>query len=161
MKIELKWGLIFSLVSLLWVIGEYLVGLHDRYIDQQALLTNLFFFPAVLMMYLAVREKRAALGGQIGFVEALLFGIAVSVVVAVLSPGVQFVFHRWINPGFFARIIEHSVASGKLTLDQAEKHFNLNSYMLMSSIGAIGAGGMTSLVLALTMRTKNSKVIGG
>jgi hypothetical protein len=160
MKTELKWGLIFSLASLIWVIGEYVVGLHGRFIGQQAVLTNLFFFPAVLMMYLAVREKRArlALEGQgLGFVEALLSGIAVSVVVALLSPLVQYVFHRWVNPDFFTRMIEYSVVTGKLSRELAEKHFNLNSYMLMSSMGAIGAGGMTSLVLAVLMRTKNSK----
>lgn len=157
MKLEVKWGLIFSLASLLWVIGEYLVGLHDRFVDRQAVLTNLFFFPAVLIMYLAVREKKVRQGGRIGFNEALLCGIGVSVIVAILAPAVQYVFSRWINPRFFEEMIRHAVGSGKLTLEQARQHFNLNAYMLMSSIGAIGAGGLTSLALALVMRTRDAK----
>lgn len=156
MKLEIKWGLIFSLVSLIWVVGEYLVGLHDRYIAQHPILTNLFFFPAVLMMYLAIREKRRALGGKIGFIEALLSGIGVSVIVAILSPAVQYIFSRWVNPGFFDQMTAYAVASGKLPLELARKHFNLQQYMLMSSMGAIGAGGMTSLVLAFLMRTRNT-----
>lgn len=157
MKLEVKWGLIFSLASLLWIAGEYLLGLHDRYIDRQAVLTNLFFFPAVLIMYLAVRDKRRRQGGRIGFSEALLCGIGVSVIVAILAPAVQYIFSRWINPRFFEEMIRHSVGSGKLSLEQARQHFNLNAYMLMSSIGAIGAGGLTSLALALVMRTRDAK----
>lgn len=155
MRVEIKWGLIFSAVSLIWVVAEYWSGLHDRYIAHQAVLTNLFFFPAVLMMYLAVREKRALLGGRIGFTEALLCGIGVSVIVAILSPAIQYVFSRWINPRFFEEMIEYAVSTGRLPLELARQHFNLKQYMLMSSMGAIGAGGMTSLVLALLMRTRN------
>ncbi|MFM8394748.1 MAG: DUF4199 domain-containing protein [Acidobacteriota bacterium] len=156
MRVEIKWGLIFSIVSLIWVAGEYLIGLHDRYIANHAILTNLFFFPAVLMMYLAIREKRQALGGRIGFIEALLSGIGVSVIVALLSPAVQYIFSKWINPGFFEKMIEYAVSTGKLPLELARQHFNLKQYMLMSSMGAIGAGGMTSLVLAWLMRTRNT-----
>jgi hypothetical protein len=155
MKLEIKWGLIFSLVSLIWVVGEYKIGLHDRYIASHAVLTNLFFFPAVLMMYMAIREKRTARGGRIGFVEALLCGIGVSVIVAILSPAVQYIFSTWVNPRFFERMTEHAVSTGSLPVELARQHFNLKQYMLMSSMGAIGAGGMTSLVLAVVMRTRN------
>jgi hypothetical protein len=157
MNLEIKWGLVFSLASLIWVTGEYQLGLHDRYIARQAVLTNLFFFPAVLIMYLAVREKKRKQGERISFAEALLCGIGVSVIVAILAPVVQYSFSRWINPRFFEEMIRHSVAAGKLSPDQARQHFNLNTYMLMSSIGAIGAGGMTSLALAALMRTRDAK----
>lgn len=157
MKTEIKWGLIFSLVSLLWVVGECLAGLHGRYIDRQQILTNLFFFPAVLMMYLAVREKRQLLGGRITFTAALTCGVAVSVVVAILSPPIQFIFYTWINPHFFEKLIEYSVGSGKMTAELATRHFNLQNYMLMSSMGAMAAGVPTSLVLAFLMRSRDDR----
>lgn len=163
MKTEIKWGLIFSMVSLLWIVGEYLVGLHDRYIDKQQILTNLFFFPAVLMMYLAIREKRQMLGGQITFMAALTCGFAVSVVVAILAPLIQYVFHTWINPHFFEKLIEYSTGkaggsgTGIMTVELASRHFSLGNYMLMSSMGAITAGVSTSLVLGYLMRSRNSQ----
>lgn len=44
-SIEIKWALIFSAVTLLWMTGEKLVGLHDKYIDYHLYLTNLFAIP--------------------------------------------------------------------------------------------------------------------
>ncbi|MBK6799704.1 MAG: hypothetical protein IPG76_23775 [Acidobacteria bacterium] len=41
MKTELKWGVIFSLVALLWLVLEFAVGLHDKYISMHPYLTNL------------------------------------------------------------------------------------------------------------------------
>ncbi|NBO64221.1 MAG: DUF4199 domain-containing protein [Acidobacteria bacterium] len=157
MKVEIRWGFIFSLASLLWISGEYLVGLHDRHIEHQATLTNLFFFPAVLIMYLAVSEKKRQMGGTISFAVALRCGLGVSVIVAILAPAVQYLFSRWINPDFFVAMNSYAVASGKLSPEQAQQHFNRNTYMLMSSIGAIGMGGLTSLFLAWLMRTRTAQ----
>lgn len=156
MKTEIKWGLIFSLISLLWIILEFMVGLHDRHIAWHPILTNLFFFPAVVMMYLAIREKRGTLGGRISFQQAFLCGLGVSVVVAVLSPLIQYLFHRFINPHYFAKAIEYTVSSGKATAELAHQLFNLQSYMLQASLGALVAGVLTSLVLAAFMRSKPS-----
>jgi hypothetical protein len=156
MKTEVKWGLIFAFVALLWITLEYAVGLHGKYISLHPYLTNLFVVPAVIMMVLAIREKRRVLGDRISFTQAFLCGLGVSVVVAVLSPLTQYVFHRFINPGFFQNSIDFAVSSAKMTLDQANSYFNLQSYMLQSSLGAIVSGVITSLILAAIMRTKNA-----
>lgn len=156
LRIEIKWGVLFSLAGLLWLGGERLMGLHGERIAWHAGLTNLFFFPAVTMMYLAIRERRRALGGQIHFFAALVSGTIVSLVVALLSPLAQFIGHRWISPHFFERASAHAVSTGKLTIEQADRYFNLSSYMLQASLGAIVAGLLTSLVLALLMRTSSS-----
>jgi hypothetical protein len=153
LRIEIKWGVLFSLAGLLWMGGERLLGLHDQWIAWQAGLTNLFFFPAVTMIYLAIRERRRSLGGQIQFFPAFVSGTIVSLVVALLSPLTQFIGHRWISPHYFERAIAQAVSSGKLTLEQADRYFNLSSYMLQASLGAIVAGLLTSLVLGFLMRT--------
>lgn len=156
MKTEIKWGLIFSLVSLLWLILEFMAGWHDRHIAWHPILTNLFIVPAVTMMYLAVREKRRTRGGRINFQEAFLCGLGVSVIVAILSPLAQYLFHRFINPHYFEKAIEYTVSSGKATAELAHQLFNLQSYMLQASLGALVAGVLTSLVLAALMRDKQS-----
>jgi hypothetical protein len=43
-KIEIKWALIMIVSSLLWMVLERAVGLHDVYLDKQMYLTNLFFY---------------------------------------------------------------------------------------------------------------------
>jgi hypothetical protein len=155
MKIEIKWGLIFSLVALLWVVLEYAVGLHGRYISWHPYLTNLFVIPAFIMMFLAIREKQRVLGGSITFKEAFLCGLGVSVIVAILAPAIQYIFHRFINPSFFENAVNYAVGSGKATPEQANAYFNLQSYMLQSSLGALVAGVITSLIIAAILRSKN------
>ena len=150
-KTELKWGVIFSVMGLAWLTLEYLVGLHSRFIAWHPILTNLVAIPSVIIMVLAILEKRRVLGGVISFQQAFLCGFGVSLVVAVLSPLTQFIFHRLINPGFFETAIRYGVEQGKTTL-----HFNLPSYMLQSVLAAIIIGSITSLVIAAMIKKEAS-----
>ena len=155
-KTELKWGVIFSVMGLVWLTLEYLVGLHGKFIAWHPYLTNLVAIPSVIVMVLAILEKRRVLGGAISFKQAFLCGFGVSLVVAVLSPISQFIFHRLINPGYFENAIRYGVAAGKTTLADAQAFFNLPSYMLQSVFAAIIIGTITSLVIAAMIKKEAS-----
>ncbi len=156
MKTEIKWGLIFTFVQFLWICLEFAVGLHDKYVSMHPILTNLFIIPAVYVMYLAIREKKNILGGKITFGQAFLCGLGVSVIVAVLSPLSQYIFHRFINPNYFQNAINYAISAGKLTEAQASSYFSLQSYMMQASLGAIVAGVITSLIIAAIIRSKSA-----
>jgi hypothetical protein len=151
-KTEFKWGVIFAVMGLIWVTLEYLVGLHGRFIAWHPILTNLIAVPSVIIMVLAILEKRRVLGGTISFKQAFLCGLGVSVVVAMLSPLTQFIFHTLINPGFFENAIRYGVEQGKTTLAEAQAFFNLQSYMLQSVLAALIMGSITSLVIAAMIK---------
>jgi hypothetical protein len=57
-KIEIKWAIIFSVMTLLWMLLEKLAGLHSTYIDYHLYLTNLFAIPAIWIMVLALKDKK-------------------------------------------------------------------------------------------------------
>ncbi len=156
MKTEIKWGLIFTLVAFLWITLEWAVGLHGKHIGWHPILTNLFVIPAIWVMVLAIKDKRRALDGKITFSQVLLCGIAISVIVALLAPLTQWIFHSFISPNYFENAINYAVQNGKATSTQAEAFFNLKSYMLQGSLGGLVMGTLTSLVLAAIMRSKNS-----
>jgi hypothetical protein len=151
-KTELKWGVIFSMMGLVWLTMEYLVGLHGKFIAWQAILTNLVAIPSVIIMVLAILEKRRVLGGSITFKQAFLCGLGVSVVVAALSPLTTFIFHKIINPDYFANVIRYSVETGKATLAEAQAFFNMQSYMLQGVLAALIIGSITSLVIAAMIK---------
>ena len=50
-SIELKWGIIFIITGLFWVWFEKLMGLHDVYVSQHPLYSNLFGIFAVTIFY--------------------------------------------------------------------------------------------------------------
>ncbi|MDX2033082.1 MAG: DUF4199 domain-containing protein [Blastocatellia bacterium] len=161
MGMELKWGLLFSLSTLVWALIEKLGGFHDARLEQHPWFSMLFMIPAVAIYYFAVRNKRASQGGTIDFKQIFMFGLAVSVIVAVLSPLLQWVTHRVISPNYFANIIQLSVSTGRMTQQQAEAFFNLNSYIIQSSIFALVAGVVTTLVLAALMQTRGAQKPSG
>ncbi len=155
-KTELKWGVIFAAMGLVWLTLEYLVGLQGKFIAWHQYLTNLVAIPSVIIMVLAILEKRRVLGGTISFQQSFLCGFGVSLIVAVLSPLTQFIFHRLINPGYFENAIRYGVAQGKTTLAEAQAFFNLPSYMLQSVLAAIIIGTITSLVIAAMIKKEAS-----
>ena len=57
-RIELKWGLLFVGMMLLWMLGERLAGLHDTHIAHHATWTNLVAIPSIIIYVLGLRDKR-------------------------------------------------------------------------------------------------------
>ncbi len=154
--IEIKWGLIFSIVAILWVALERLVGLHDVYISQHYIYTNLFAVVAILLYVLALRDKRDNYyHGVMSWKQGFIAGCIVSVVVAVLSPLATYITHVYVSPIYFPNIIEYSVQSGAYaTTEEAAEFFNMSSYMLQSALFALIVGVVTSAVVAAFVKRK-------
>src|SRR3546814_14263979 len=57
-KIEIKWAIIFLIVTFVWMFMEKLIGLHDQYIKQHEIITNLFAIPAIAIYAFALLNKR-------------------------------------------------------------------------------------------------------
>ncbi|MEL6842716.1 MAG: DUF4199 domain-containing protein [Bacteroidota bacterium] len=152
-RTEIKWGLIFTGMMLLWMIGESLTGLHDEHIDKHPIFTNLILFPAIIIFVLALREKRDKdLNGKMTWMQGFIAGLIISVVVAILSPLTQYIIHGIISPQYFENAIAYSVESGNATQEEADRFFNLSSYFIQGAIGAIFMGMITSAIVALFVR---------
>lgn len=153
-RIEIKYGLIFSLFSFVWLILEYAFGLHGSYIKYYPMANNLFIVPATYIMVRAIVAKKTELGGAITFSLAFQTGFFITLIVAILSPGLSYIFHSWINPGFFASAREAAVKFFNTSAEQAEAEYNLKSFMVQSAIGAIVMGTISSLIIALAIRSR-------
>lgn len=151
--IEIKWGVIFVAVMLLWMLFEKLMGWHDMYIDQHAVYTNLFAIPATLLYVLALLDKRKHYyDGTMTWKQGFLTGLIVSVVVMVLSPLAQWITHFVITPEYLPNIIDHSVSTGKMTLEQAERYFTFSNYLWQSTVAALVMGAVTAAIVAIFTR---------
>lgn len=155
MKTIIKWGVIFSAMSVCWIALEKLLGFHDQRIQLHPYFTNLIFFPAVAVYVYAMRERRTELGGKATFKELFLFGLGVSVVVAVLAPLGQWICFTFITPTFFQNVIAAGVAQGH-KLEELQANFNAANYRIIGVIGGLVIGAITSLILAAIMRSKGS-----
>lgn len=154
-SIEIKWGILFILSTLLWIFFEKALGWHDELVSKHFLYTNLFAIIAVLIYVLALREKRAKFyNGKMTWQQGFVSGIVMTIVVAVFTPLTQYLVHEVISPSYFDNIISYSVDSGRMTQEKAEEFFNLNSYIIQSIFMALGAGVVTSAIVAFFLKKK-------
>ncbi len=154
-KIELKWAVIFFIVSLIWIFLEKLVGLHDAHIDKHPVYTNFFAIIAIAVYVFALLDKRKNFyNGKMNWMQGFVSGVIISVIVAVLTPLAQYLTHEVVTPDYFPNAIEFAVSNGKMEQTAAEAYFSLNNYLIQSAIGAIVMGVLTSAIVAIFVRKK-------
>lgn len=156
-SIEFKWGVIFTLASLLWMLLEKSVGLHDVYINKQLIYTNLFAFVAITIYVLALRDKKQHYyHGQMNWTQGFLSGLIISIFVACLSPLAQYITYTYISPDYFTNMIAYRVSNGYHTPEKAQAYFNINNFLYKDAIPAISMGVVTASVVALFLQTKST-----
>lgn len=156
-SIEFKWGIQFSILSVVWMIFEKTVGLHDAYIDRQLIYTNLFGIVAVAVYFLALRDKkRRYYSGDMDWKQGFISGMVLTVVIAVLNPLVNYIVYTYITPQFFQRMIAYRVAHKFQTQAQAEAYFNLMSFRVLGVFDALSKGIITGALVALFIKTKHN-----
>jgi hypothetical protein len=155
-KIELKWAVIFTIVGLVWMVIEKLSGLHGKYIDYHMYLTNLFAIPAIVMMVLALKnKKRNFYNGNMSYLQGLVCGIVLSVFIALLSPLSQYITSYFISPEYFPNVIKRSVELGYYkTTVEAEAYFNYKNYAVQGAVGALFMGIITTAIAMIFIRSK-------
>jgi len=157
-KIEIKWAIIFALTTLLWIFIERLLGLHDVYIDQHPIYTNIFAIFAIAIYVFALLDKRKNFyQGKMTYIQGLISGLIITGIVVVLSPLTQFLISTVISPEYFTNVIEYTVSEGIKTQAEAEAQFSLQNYMVQAAVGAAIMGSVTSLIVAFFTRSTPQK----
>lgn len=156
-KIEIKWAVFFAIMTLSWMLLEKLSGLHGKHIDYHLYLTNLFAVPAIWFMVLELKDKKKNFyNGRMTYMQGLVSGIILSLIIAVLSPLTQWIISYVITPEYFPNVIKRSVELGYYkTTAEAQAHFNYKSYAISSTIFAFVFGVVTTAVVMLFLCKKN------
>ena len=155
-KIEIKWGVLFVLVGLIWMVFEKAMGWHDVNIDKHATYTN-FIAPIAIAIYVfaLLDKKRNFYHGKMTYMQGFVAGLVITLVVVIFSPLSQYITSTYITPDYFKNVIEYSVSSGQMEQQAAEEYFNLTSYMIQSVIGASIMGVLTAAVVAIFVHSKS------
>lgn len=152
-KIEIKWGIIFSILTLLWMYLEKSVGWHSTHISKHAIYTNFFALIAIIIYVLALLDKRNHFfDGKMNWKQGFISGIALSAIIALISPLTQYITSTIISPEYFPNVIKYVVGKGKMTQEAAETYFNLKSYMVQSAFGALTMGIVTAAIVAFFVK---------
>ena len=155
-KIEIKWGILFILIGLIWMVFEKVMGWHDVHIDKHATYSMLIAPIAIAVYVLALVDKRKNFyKGKMTYLQGFVSGLVITGVVVILNPLSQFITSTYITPDFFNNAIDYSVASGQMDQQSAEHYFSLENYLIQSVVGAAVMGIVTSAVVAAFVRVKS------
>lgn len=155
--IEIKWGIRYAFIWILWLFIEKSSGYYDVKIKDYALYSMLFTFVLIFVYYVAIKEKKNDFfKGEMSWKQGCTTGIFLTIVMAILTPFCQIIFHKAIAPEFFPNMIEFSISKGNSRVT-AENYFNLSSYILQSIFSTLSFGVVISAVVALFLQTKVKK----
>ncbi len=148
--LEIKWGLLFIGMGLIWMVLERIFGLHDTHIHLHPQYTNLIAIPAILIYILAVRDINSKkYEGKMAFAQAFKSTLSITALVTIASPFTQLITSYVITPHYFENAIAYSVAQKIMTLEDAEAYFNINNYITQSTLFAPIMGLITGLLVSL------------
>lgn len=152
-KIEIKWGIIFFIVSLIWVAFEQAMGWHDENIADLNKYTFFFAIFPILIYILALLEKRNNFyHGFMTWKQGFFAGLGVTIVVTILVPLQEYIAHTYIEPDYFKNLIEYEVSNGFMTREVAEAKFNMKEFMIKALGNAPLMGILTSAIIAYFMK---------
>ena len=153
-KIEFRYAVLTSLLLLLWLIIEYMVGLQDAYISLHPYVYVVAALAINIITYrLALIEKTEQKFGKLGLQQAFVCGLVLTIFSCILTIPLQFAFLKLVNPDFFQTMILYTTKTSKITMEQAGQYINLSYYMVDSVIETFIFGIAISLILAFRMRT--------
>jgi hypothetical protein len=154
-KIEIKWAIIFAIMTLLWMVLEKAVGLHDAHIDKHVIYTNFIAIPAIAVYVFGLLDKRKNFyHGKMTYLQGFISGMIITAFVTVLSPLTQYITSTFITPDYFQNAIAYGVSSGKTTQEAAEAYFNLENYIIQGLIGAPIMGLLTTAIVSIFTQKK-------
>lgn len=157
-KIEIKWAIIFVAMTLLWMFLEKIAGFHSDRIDKHATFTNFIAIPAIAVYVFALLDKRRNFyNGAMTYKQGFICGLIITGIVTVLSPVTQYITSEIITPNYFANAIRNVVDSRKMEQAEAEKYFNLQSYIMQALIGTPVMGIITTAIVAIFSRKKQAR----
>ncbi|ERM82646.1 hypothetical protein P872_06445 [Rhodonellum psychrophilum GCM71 = DSM 17998] len=155
LKTEIKWAVIFTLMTLCWMVVEKLSGLHSTHIDKHMVYTNFYAIPSILVYVFALMDKKKnQLNGKMNYAQGFVSGIWITLFVTILAPLNQYMISTFITPEFFPNAIDYAVESGRMDREAAESYFSMKNYLLQSLIGTPLMGFLTSAVVAFFTKSK-------
>ena len=167
MKLEVKYGLITGGGIALWVLGEFVLGLHTVRLDLGEYSGYLSIIVPIIVFYFALKEKKdKELNGMLSIKQALKSGFLISLVAGTVIALFFYVYPTFINPQWMQLGLEFErnkmIASGVpleqvlAQIDDLQALYTVPVQMGAAFVGTILQGVIISLAMALVLRKKTS-----
>lgn len=156
-KIEFRWAIYYTFLSILWFQLEKSLGYHNQNIDNQPYITNLFYVIIFFIYILQLLDKKKNYFNRImTWQQGLISGVVLSVFAMILSPFAIYFKLKYVNPAFFQQMIKASTSRG-IKLENAEAVFNLKAYITLGIVDCLSFGIIFAALASAIIKSKNTK----
>jgi hypothetical protein len=126
MKIILKYGLLVGVIVGVYMMVEYAIGLHGKYLQYGQYTGYVRYVLLAAGVFIGIRETRGGeRTGSIGFWPAVWVGIRISFVAAAVITISELIYIQFVNPGFTDDYVAFTVAKLKTANATVEEINNL------------------------------------
>ncbi|AXY78018.1 DUF4199 domain-containing protein [Paraflavitalea soli] len=161
-RIELKWGLIFSAVSLVWALIGKAFALDSDRIEYNQVFNTSILIPAVVVYWLAAIDKRNNFyGGHISFKKSFISGMMLTLFITLLGIVTTLIATKLISPQLFDNLIAYTTANNLMTRPEAINQFNLTTYVVTGILAGPVTGLVFSTLVSLIIPKKSKKTASG
>ncbi len=151
--------------NLLWLLCEYLFGIHEKHIGMQPLASSLSIIIPIVFISLGMHQKKYKQGnGEISYWGATRSGLLISAFSALIYFAGIYLYCTELNPDYLATLKTHVEADllknghdAVFATQMTEGYGYPLSYSIKSFIGSLLGGFILSLVIAALYRSRNTK----
>lgn len=154
-SIEIKWAVIYVILSFLWIFVQKFLGFFDENISKHlffSVLIVLILFP--LFYFAQTDKKKNFLNGQMSWKQGFLSGAIIIVIATLFVPLLQYLTYEIINPDFFAKTIDFYTKNRKMDAIDAATRFNLKSYIIQGISDSLSFGIIFAAIVAFFTKSK-------
>jgi hypothetical protein len=160
--LELKYGILISIFTLIWIAFEQLSGLQDEYIEWHKIVTNLSLVIPAIGIWLAIRDFKAARVTKYNFQKGFGVGFRITLINTVLVIPIVYIFYNFINPEWTNLMMNKAkldaLNNGEDSLkavEEARSYFSFKYYMIQSIIGTFISGTLISSLIAFMAKNRS------
>lgn len=161
LRIEFKWAMIFTFLSVIWMYMEKNMGWFDNAIFNHQFYTELIIIPLlyVIVLVFGLREKKKNYySNKITWEQALVSGGVIAVIVCVFSPLLQYYFSTYISPHYFENATEVMFENSRVTRESAQDVYNLKASMIDAILFNLAMGIVSAAIIGIFIKTPKKEM---
>lgn len=153
--IELRYSVLTSLATLLWLLCEFVLGFQDKYLDIYPVVTACSLIVPVLCYRRAFIEKAAALGRKLTLNRAFITAFLLALFTAIFSIPIEIFFLKVVNPDYMADMIQYTAGQSKQLPEAIAVYINLQSLVAENVIFTFVTSLAIGVILAFRFRVNS------
>jgi hypothetical protein len=159
--LEIKYALLISVFTLIWIAFEQLLGLQDEYVEWHKIVTNFSLIIPIIGIWLALKDFKMAKISKYNFQKGFGIGFRITILNTILIIPIIYIFYTFINPEWPNTMMNKAKMEALekgldpiKAIEEARLYFSLKYYLIQSVVGTLIFGTLISSVIAFMIKNR-------